>query len=241
MTAPKYYHMDLSALANDIRADADKQILIIDAESDTDILTDDLEERRPINYHIVPPTEEWIDSLIRFASGAKRFEQIYRQLFIKALSRTDLDMLITLRKIFVINSINDISECAAVLDPDANTMIPDEYQLDDSDELADAPVGMFWSWESAIIINMTAITKCTDELDKDFEQELGYSDHAGIEHEGIMITLLHELRHLGLSNPYLPEIKASSKEQSEELVEQWARNEYERIHYETDNIKNHQT
>lgn len=212
--------MDLNALRNDIKQDASESTLEIVEETKEDILTEEFSHYKPMNYHLVPPTRKWLRSLFFFPPDSKKFKRAYQTRCIDLLMGADPNMLINLRRIFFVNSGKDID---AIIEETGDEDFP-ETLLDEWGGLTTKYVGCFWHYQSAIIINMYAIrtTACTID-----------PNDAAIVPEGVYITLLHELRHLGMDNPYLPENDYPDSNMTEQAVETWARDVYEDVTYQS--------
>ena len=215
--------IDLTTLRRDLYNDANNHTLFICEDTETDILTDDLELHRYINYHLTPPTREWIQSLFYFPSNCKKDQAVFLNRCLDLLSAADPNMLITLRHIFFIRTAADIQEICSLPGISGNTFsytFP-RVLMDQGNGASPSLecMGCFWCYESAIVINMRAIESVSDSLDPD--------DNSLIP-ENTFVTLAHELRHLGLENPYLSEKEYPPCLQLEEKVEAWGREVYEK-------------
>lgn len=183
-------------------------------ESKDDILTYDYDQDREINYHLKPPDRDWIDSLIyitpdirgEFAAPLGDIDSISN-----ILLQLDPNLLTCLRRIIITTE----SESD-------NTAIANEFDIE-PDEICnfDDYLGMFWYSQNAVVINMTAITVATKELCA--EMHLNKTEAAEEAIIGVYATLIHELRHLSLENPYLDETKYPESEKTEDAVESYCR------------------
>ena len=219
--------LDLACLANDISLCREDGSLDILDQTKTDIHTSDFCEDRDIYYHLVPPTEEWLNERIKFMPSAKKYE-LWKDFAVSLLMSIDPDMLATLRFVFFVATAEDIDEMVDWIPELTSESLPDQMLVDNDEELADnGVVGQFWSMASSVIINMAAIEKSKREIYEadDLDTET-CGDPYKLEQDGIMVTLLHEIRHLGLSNPFL-QCDDRSSLMTEENTEAWAREQYE--------------
>lgn len=213
---------DFEALRKDLHEDEKLGALVICEETETDILTDDFDCHRYINYHLVPPTREWLQSLFYFPQDCKQDKTAFLNRCLDILMAADPNMLINLRHVFFIRTAADIREICSL--PDINDELFPDILIDEDD--CESPtlscVGCFWHYESALVINMRAIEHTAEDIDP---------NDAGIVPEGVYTTLPHELRHLGLENPYLPKDEYPDYLRTEENIEEWGRALYERVTY----------
>ena len=208
--------MDYEALRADIHHEEEDGVIIIMDESDSDITVDDLEERREINYHLTAPTAEWVASRFLWAPSISGDTETFSKILSKKLLRLDTNMFICLNRIIVLNAEDDDEEFILSKLDISDLDMPNYYDS----------LGLKWTYTNSIIINMTAIEKTAKAL-VDEDEILDYGDECKW---GFLVTLLHELRHLGLeANPYLPEDEYPPSLFTEEEVEQWARDESERL------------
>lgn len=210
--------MNLDALRLDIQSEANKDepTLVIEEESETDILTYDDDQERNVTYHLVTPTEEWLQSRIFIAPKvSSEWAELTgdRETIAKRLMNIDRNMLINLRHIIItteeeedLDAICEHIECEPC--EVANFI---DY------------LGMFWYAESAVIINVEAIRETTDQLKKELRLNNDeYKEDLAI---GFFSTVFHEIRHLGLENPFLSELEYPDEEKDETCIEIWARNQ----------------
>lgn len=190
------------------------------SRSKTDMLTYDVLQGREVNYHLTPPAADWLLSILTVAPDVKDPELNGfggRSAVAELLLTQGPAMFINLRHIIV------TTESEADADFIADRLEIEPYEVcayQDS-------VGMFWFDQSAVIINIQAI----DEAIADLVKELHLSD---LEHEeerviGFYSTLYHELRHLGLENPFLPEDLYPTLLNGEDAVESYAREQTDRL------------
>lgn len=91
---------------------------------------------------------------------------------------------------------------------------PEEHQL-----------GIYWNEHDTVVISLKNILQTCKEYAeyKDLSKEMNI---------GVLTTILHELAHMGYSNPYVPDVDDSdsefySEDDEEECVEEIARTAYE--------------
>ena len=229
----KHTPIDFHSLRRTIKKSEDAEELIICEESDEDILTDDLTEDqlRLINYHMVKPTAEWLRSLVFCGSSCKEeVERDYLDTSIRLLLNVDQNMLVTLRHIIFVASEDDMHEALKALDAEVYEW--PECVFFDGDDVGEC-LGCFWRFQSAIIINIAAIRVESAALveEYEFDDDYWHEDESELVTVGVYETLLHELRHLGLDNPFLDEDEYPIAEAAEDAVEDWAREAYEAALY----------
>ena len=108
-------------------------------------------------------------------------------------------MLICLNKIIIMSNESEIREVSEA----AN--IDDEFFPECMDFENDTTLGCYWCQASSIVINFKAIQKEVGEMEAEAEKEMvpfNYGKELSI---GLYTTITHEIRHLGLDNPFLPE------------------------------------
>ena len=92
----------------------------------------------------------------------------------------------------------------------------DEYALECID--MDEDIGLMWYEKNIIVINVGLIQKSSEDLADEFRSA---ASHAS---DGIVMTIVHELRHLMLeTNVLLPEEKYPDYEVTEAAVEEYTR------------------
>lgn len=87
---------DFEALRKDLREDEKLGALVICEETKTDILTDDFDCRRYINYHLVSPTRKWLQSLFYFPQDCKQDEPAFLNRCLDILMAADPTRLLEL-------------------------------------------------------------------------------------------------------------------------------------------------
>lgn len=194
-----------------LASEANDELEVI-SESDSDILTDDYMELREINYHLIPPTAEWLKERFFFAPSVSDCSGEY----VSRLLRIDPNMFTCLNRIIFLHETEEDEEAVLRALDIADLDMPDYHGF----------LGLKWSYMNSVIINMTVIENESRKLveeDKtlDFDAEVDW---------GVRVTLLHELRHLGLeANPFLDEDEYPKELFSESAVEEWAIEKAERL------------
>lgn len=218
--------MNMSLLRRDIHAEG-LDCLCILQESDEDILTDDYFELRKINYHLAPLTKEWLESRILWApSITAKDKSFYANDIASLLMKTDPNMLITLNRIIITS--DSEADMEAIAERMADIM--DEPDLGEMPDL-EGFLGFFWCYTNSLVVNVAQIQRSVKEEAAAAHESGFYLDEGTEALVCFRTTLLHELRHLGLANPFLPESDYPDSENEETAVEQWAMEEYERICY----------
>lgn len=86
-------------------------------------------------------------------------------------------------------------------------------------------IGIFWYDSSKVLVNVEAIVKSTNLMIKNGELEEWEKED--VINEGLMMTLLHEIRHLAQANPYLPEEILNQEYEDNEIdAEEYAKEIY---------------
>lgn len=214
-------------LLNALLISEEERQLAICSICDTDIWTDDFDEDRYINYHIGPITKEWLKSCIVYTPKTLQYKHIYENRIIDLLLHIDPNMLINLQKIFFVSEEADIETVCNIANAD-----PDEFPSTIDFEENDA-LGCHWWAYSSIIININAIEKTVSEMEQEAETNNEYFNSAQEEAIGIFTTLTHEIRHLGLSNPFLDTKAYPPSLATEQAVEEWGLNTYEKWMYQS--------
>lgn len=199
----------------------------IQAKSEEDVYIDDFKEDRYINFHLVPPTEEWLAKRFIWAPSISGPTEAWSRWLARYLLQSDPVMLMCLNRILITtNEEEDIEAVCDLLDKEtANESDGDSVCIFPE---MDGFIGMFWVYKSSVIINLTALRDCAKELAEENE-DIGWNYGSELQC-GFLMTLLHELRHLGLdSNIFLPESLYPLELSVEDAVEEWCRNEYERL------------
>lgn len=197
-------------------SEAHPATLAIRMESDTDIYVDDFSDGRYINYHLVEPTSEWLKERLFWGSDCREYQSCWKDIVLDVLSKIDPNMFICLNKICFVNSEADIQEMLKVVNAE-------EWELPDSLDMEDcSAVGMCWGSRSCVVVNLHAIEQANTELAQETATVTDFWD----EHAGILVTLLHSIRCLGLMNPMMRESNPNT-EGLEDEAEHWARAVYE--------------
>lgn len=204
--------MNFRALINEIEAEEQEGNLFILERSDSDLLTDDLCEYREISYHIIPPTKEWIQSRMIWTEPLVQegIREQWETIATNIAYSIDPDMLITLNKIiFTAGLERDEDEICRIMDCES-------WDLPSMENC----IGIKWGAYSSVLIDIGLIYQTAKEMAK----ECGGSP-SDFYQDGIGVTLIHELRHLGLDGNPFYEFPAEMA--SEDAVETWSRNAYE--------------
>lgn len=212
---------DARQLCRDLFNSEQDKLLAILTISDHDILTDDFQDDRRINYHIGPITESWLRSRIYYTASTQQEKAVYDQPVISLLQFLDPNMLITLEHIFFVRDETDIDEICTLVGAEP-CEFPSAIDFDEPETL-----GCFWHQYSSVIIHMAAIDKTVQEMKTEYDHDGMYFNTATETDIGVFTTLTHEIRHLGLSNPYLDEQEYPRTEETEQAVEAWAIETYE--------------
>lgn len=206
--------MDLNSLKNDILGENEESLFILE-EFKNDIITDDFYKGHIIPYHLIPPTKEWLKSRILWSKKITHSTKItFENLFVNAAFNIDHNMFITLNNIIILDNANesDLEELCELTDCDEDDLPYFEKNY----------LGLKWNCQNSVILVLQRHKDCVENLDYfcDALRELKI---------GLCMTLIHELRHLGLdNNPFLsPEYKIDNIN-DEESVEQWTIDTFER-------------
>lgn len=212
-----------SSLAHELFEAEQKNILAIRTISDSDIVTDDFDEDRIINYHIAPITKNWLKERFIWCDGTLDIQQTYENRLVDMFYRIDPQMLITLNKVIFIRYEADIPKVCEKIHADEDEW-PSVINFDENKAL-----GCHWWAHSCVIINVSSIDKTLAEMKQESENDGLYFNEATEEWIGIATTLLHEIRHLGLSNPFLDITAYPTSAESEQEVEAWAIEQFEAL------------
>lgn len=201
-------------LYEQIKRDATNHRLSIIKETDESILTKDFVENRIIEYHTKPPTWKWLSDRIFWPINNPEIKKKYKGLVINLLLFVDPDMLTTLKAIYFVGDGTDIDRIVRL-----NKIKIDEFP-DTIDPKQSRCMGLFWYSHNSIIININSIETTIQEL---IESGNSKTNDQSIEFEiALYTTLAHEVRHLGLSNPYGKEKLPESEEDEEKDAELWS-------------------
>lgn len=108
-----------------------------------------------------------------------------------------------------------------------NLRVGDEFpeQLyNENDNLSCDIVGLFWYSQKIVVVNLHAIENCVRELLVEIHSPESFAEEMSL---GIWTTLIHEIRHCMLDNPWLPEADYPRHLEAEEEVEEYAREVFE--------------
>lgn len=200
-------------LLKEIINDEKEYLLEIDSKSETDILTLDFNQNRYVNYHLIPPTLDWLYNMTFITESARKHikdDNMIKDLF-KIMLSLKPDLFTTLRHIiFTSNTDKDLKAISKRLDVE-------ECEICDYEDY----IGMFWYNESAIIINVNLIYDVSFDIANTNDE----SDNVAFEEFiiGMYSTLIHELRHLSFENPYIIQNETTYDEAEEDKVEEWCR------------------
>lgn len=215
------YCVKESTFAEELRIEEANGTLAISKSTVEDILTYDFEEDKYINYHVALPTREWLISRLFWGNSCKTSRDVWEDLIIDALKQIDPNMFITINRICFVACESDMEEVARELRVERGAL-PESICFDDDD-----PIGLFWYAENSVLINLWAIRKANEKLN----EETGIANDFWTEHSGIILTLIHELRHAALgANPFLPEDLYPASGAEENAVERWARETYDSLY-----------
>lgn len=213
--------INMSALTHDLLEDEEKDLIGIIEKTKSDILTDDYQEDRIINYHISPITEEWLKDRFFFPNETEKYKNLYQKQIISLLLFLDPNMLINLQHIFFVEKDADADEICKFLDAEP-CEFPENIDFEENNT-----IGCMWHQYSSIIINMSAIDKTIKKMKTEYEDAGLYFNEATETDIGVLVTVAHEIRHLGMANPYLDETLYPNTEVTEAATEAWAIQTYE--------------
>lgn len=210
--------MDYNALRKSIHEEAACGTLEILSESETDILVFDYDNGKEINFHMVPPTREWLATRIIWGPSLTCGETPARSEFLADyLSRIDPAMLTCLNHVIIIDDFEDRKAVADLLKVDEDNLPEENEDL----------IGQLWFQENCVFVYVSALKAAVNDV---LEENPGFSCYDHEMETGFLTTLLHETRHLGLDcNFLLPESEYPTSLQSEETIEDWALEMFEKI------------
>lgn len=208
--------VDFKRLRRAIYKERDQGTLDIVEDNGVEILTDDYTEFRMVNYHMAPPDEDWLIERFLWAPSIKGETAAWSRSLARYLLSIDPNMFICLRRIIVTGDSEDD------IDYIASEMV--EEDMPDFEPY----LGIYWCNQSSVIINTSCIENAAAELIADNPE--CHLNKANELYVGFVTTLLHEIRHLGLTaNPFLSEKQYPVQLQTEESVEAWAIDMFETI------------
>lgn len=210
--------MDYNALRQDIREEASKRTLEILSESESDILVFDYNDSKEINFHMVPPTREWLASRIIWGPSLTRSDtHVWTAYLADYMHRIDPAMLTCLNSVIIIDEFEDRKAVADLLKVGEDNLPEENESL----------IGQLWFQENCVFVYIPALKAIAKEVVEEIPWFSCYDHEMEI---GFLTTLLHEIRHLGLDcNFLLPESEYPISLQSEEAVEDWALEMFEKI------------
>jgi hypothetical protein len=196
-------------------------------QTDTDITCISYDEDidgKETSYHLAQPDKQWIRSRFLWGPSCESDRTMWEDIMADVLSELPPQYLVVLNRIVVVRTEEDIAFVC-------NEMDVEEYEFPDTITLSDA-LGCLWWSQNSVVLDFAAIQKSLEEE----EREYGYTDFWD-EHAGIIVTLLHELRHLRLDcfDFYDDDPDGDDSEcgypvnGQERCVEMWARDEYEKM------------
>lgn len=203
------------------QAEQDGILAIIDL-TDESVETDDFDEDRRITYQLVEPDETWLHGLITVMPCAAELGIADPSVIADLLLSTGRDMLVNLKHVFVAADGDDMNEICRIAGADPDEF-PETVDLEGHDAL-----GCLWATQGSILVDLTAIRDTVKEMAKSYEADGCPFDAASEELIGLCTTITHEIRHLGLSNPFMDK---TDEECSEEAVERWGIEAYEDWNY----------
>lgn len=210
--------MDIEALKQAIQEEIQNETMEELAPSDDGLNVYDMKDGRYITFHTVPPTEEWLKTKFIYGPSCKNAQTRFEKTCIDILLNIDPNMLVTLNRIIFINGECDIPCICQQMNCDTE-WFPEAIDMETHETL-----GCYWYQMNSIIIDVKGIVDVVLDIAKESPVYVNIASEIDI---GVYTTLLHEIRHLGLSNPFLPEDDYPSELGSEENIEQWAIDTYE--------------
>lgn len=211
--------MNYEELRKEIYKYNNKSLAILEDTSE-DILTDDFDEDRCVNYHLCKPTEEWLRSRFFWTTGCQKDKERWEDVMVRCLLHSFLppEMFVVLNRIIAVRTEGDYNEVCKAMEVE-RCEFPDVLDPDDSGLL-----GVKWHTQNSIILDFNGIDTALQEL----AQEVGCVDIQD-EEEAVLITLLHEMRHLMLDNNPFDTFfeKLEPADFTEGAVENWARRMFE--------------
>ena len=166
-------------------------------------IRDDMEECMYLEYAIMNPNAmdlEWLKKRIIVTPSVSKLPfsfdvQELAEFIIKTLDKA---MYLNLNRIVFLNDLDEDYDYLVHLDDDDEFA----YALEEH-ELPYDMLGIQWHAKEIVLVNLGEILKVTEQMVEDGDLE-SYEVMGCVNH-GIFTTLVHEIRHLAQSNPYLPE------------------------------------
>lgn len=229
--------MDLNALKADLHKENENTLEII-RETDEDIFTVDYELDKDLSYHIVSPTKEWLKSKFIYGQSVDPKYKNLENNICNLLLSIDQNMLINLNNIIFFGEDSDINQITdSIIELDKSYDWKENQKIIFKDSLIEywpeiisnehETIGCYWFCQNSIIIDVRAIEISSSEIVEENKKDGFFTDLASEILIGIYTTITHEIRHLGLENPFLPEDEYPQSLKTEEKVEQWGIEAYE--------------
>ena len=136
--------MDYNALRQGIHEEATNGTLEILSESGTDILVFDYNDSKEINFHMIPPTREWLASRIVWGPSLTCDAiPAWTAYLADYLYRVDPNMFVCLNRIIVIDDSADRKAIATLLGVDEDNLPEENEDL----------IGQLWLQENCVFLN----------------------------------------------------------------------------------------
>ena len=178
--------MDYNALRQGIHEEATNGTLEILSESGTDILVFDYNDSKEINFHMIPPTREWLASRIVWGPSLTCDAiPAWTAYLADYLYRVDPNMFVCLNRIIVIDDSADRKAIATLLGVDEDNLPEENEDL----------IGQLWLQENCVFVYVSALRAAAKAVVEGDPVFLHYDSEM---ETGFLTTLLHEIRHLGL-------------------------------------------
>lgn len=172
-------------------------------------------------------TDDWLKSLIHIGESAKTkglTEDFIVEVIKKAFKNDFADAVCNLSGIIIPTDEIEFKQMLDICMKDSDDC-PDEWYTWDETQSTNC-VGRLFSAHHIIFINEPKNNNLAHDLSMDLGSDEFHSEYCA----GILVTLLHEVRHLMLdSNPFLPEDIYPEELKDEDEVEAFARNAYDSL------------
>lgn len=203
---------DFKTLRRIIHKEEDRQVVRIREESPFEILVDDFELNKFINYRLVLPHARWLAGRVVWAPSVVGDKDKWAEYIANYLLKTDPNMLICLNRIII------ATEDAADIQAICNEMNAEPCEFPDICEC----LGCLWDDANSVIVNLAELRRRVWGV-----SDNAFESPASMQYRNFFVTLLCEIRRLGLScNPYLPADEYPEGLKSESAVEDWAVQEF---------------
>lgn len=210
-------------MKKDIKEDVEEyksegeDILWIDNETESSISVYDDVDGCSREYTITDPlriNSEWITDKIIVTDSVQEIGKINSNEIALWLDKyIDKNMYCTLKNIIFVNDTEKDYDFLANYNEDFHDML-------ETNDLPIDSIGLMWFSHQIVLINVGAIEQCTQEMVDD--GELYENEKECTVNSGIITTLVHEIRHLAQSNPYLPEEILQQRDDDEIDAENYA-------------------